>query len=167
MSGPLSETPVSVLFVCLGNICRSPLAEGVFRALVAESGLEASFLIDSAGTSGWHDGEPPDARATAVAKRRGIALTGASRRVEEPDLRRFHHVIAMDRDNLSALRKLARRAAPNAEIRLLREFDPRADGDRDVPDPYFGGETGFENVHDIVERSCRGLLAALRERYGL
>jgi len=163
----LSELPVSVLFVCLGNICRSPLAEGVFRALVAESGLEASFVIDSAGTSGWHDGEPPDARATAVAKRRGVELGGTSRRVGGRDLRRFRHVIAMDGDNLGELRKLARRAAPDADIRLLREFDPRADGDRDVPDPYFGGEAGFENVHEIVERSCRGLLEALRERYGL
>jgi protein-tyrosine phosphatase len=163
----LSDTPVSVLFVCLGNICRSPLAEGVFRALVAESGLENSFVIDSAGTSGWHDGEPPDARATAVAKRRGVELGGTSRQVEGPDLRRFRHVIAMDTENLRELRKLARRTAPDADIRLLRDFDPRADGDRDVPDPYFGGEAGFENVHDMVERSCRGLLEALRARYGL
>jgi len=163
----LSETPVSVLFVCLGNICRSPVAEGVFRALVAKSGLEGSFVIDSAGTSGWHDGEPADARATAVAKRHGVALTGTSRRVGAPDFRRFRHIIAMDSANLRELQRLAERSAPDADIRLHREFDPQADGDRDVPDPYFGGEAGFENVHAIVERSCRGLLDELRARYGL
>ncbi len=163
----MSDTHVSVLFVCLGNICRSPLAEGVFRALVAESGLEDSFVIDSAGTSGWHDGEPPDTRATAVARKHGIEVSGTSRKVTAPDLRRFDHIIAMDNDNLRELRKLAARAAPDADIRLLREFDPRADGDHDVPDPYFGGEAGFENVHDMVDRSCRALLAELRESHGL
>jgi protein-tyrosine phosphatase len=162
-----SKTPVSVLFVCLGNICRSPLAEGVFRALVAEAGLADSFEIDSAGTSGWHDGEPPDARAAAVARRHGIELGGTSRRVEGGDLRRFDHIIAMDGDNLRDLRKLADRAAADADIRRLREFDPRGNGDLDVPDPYFGGDAGFENVHDMVERSCRALLAELRELHGL
>jgi protein-tyrosine phosphatase len=163
----LSDKPVSVLFVCLGNICRSPLAEGVFRALVTKSGLEHAFEIDSAGTSGWHDGEPPDARATAVANRRGITLTGTSRRVETADFQRFRHIIAMDGENLRQLRRLARRTAPDADIRLLREFDPRADGERDVPDPWFGGAAGFENVHDMVERACRGLLEALRALHGL
>lgn len=163
----MSHKTVSVLFVCLGNICRSPLAEGVFRALVAESGLEDSFLIDSAGTSGWHDGEPPDARATAVARKHGIEVSGTSRKVTGPDLRRFDHIIAMDADNLRELRKLAQRAAPDADIRRLREFDPQVDGDLDVPDPYFGGEAGFENVRDMVDRSCRGLLEELRARYGL
>jgi protein-tyrosine phosphatase len=163
----LSEPSVSVLFVCLGNICRSPLAEGVFRTLVEKEGLADRFVIDSAGTSGWHDAEPPDPRATAVARRHGVELAGTSRKVKGADLRRFHHIIAMDAENVRELRKLAARAAPDADIRLLREYDSRADGDRDVPDPYFGGEAGFENVHDIVERSCRALLADLREQYGL
>ena len=164
---PAENHPIGVLFVCLGNICRSPLAEGVFRALVSEAGLAHRFAIDSAGTFGWHEGDAPDARTRAVARRRGIELAGVSRRVTASDLERFHHVVAMDGDNLRELRKLAKRAAPGADIGLLRDFDPLADGRRDVPDPYYGGEDGFVEVHDIVERSCRALLAELRERYHL
>ena len=163
----MSEEPVSVLFVCLGNICRSPLAEGVFRSLVAGAGLEHRFEIDSAGTSGWHDGEPPDARTLAVALRRGVELTRISRRVTDSDLQRFRHILAMDGDNLRELQRLAARTAPQADVRLLRDFDSAADSRRDIPDPYFGGTDGFEDVHDIVDRSCRGLLAELRARYGL
>jgi protein-tyrosine phosphatase len=162
-----SHDRIGVLFVCLGNICRSPLAEGVFRSLVDEAGLAHRFEIDSAGTSGWHDGESADARTVAVARRRGVELTSISRRVSEADLMRFHHILAMDGNNLRELRRLARDAPPGAEIRLLREFDAMADGRKDVPDPWFSGEEGFEQVHDMVERSCRGLLAELRRHYVL
>src|SRR5687768_5933093 len=100
---PMSAEPVRVLFVCLGNICRSPLAEAVFRQQVAQRGLQDRFEIDSAGTSGYHDGAPPDRRSTETARRRGVELTGHSRRVMPDDLRRFHYVIAMDAENEAAL----------------------------------------------------------------
>jgi protein-tyrosine phosphatase len=151
-----------VLFVCLGNICRSPLAENVFRHLVEEAGLEDDFDIDSAGTGSWHVGEPPDARAAAVASANGIRLRGRARQVSTDDLVSFDHVIAMDRDNLRDLQVMARSGASTARIGLLRAYDPRPDGD-DVPDPYYGGPRGFEDVFDIVSRSCRSLLATLTE----
>lgn len=157
---------VSVLFVCLGNICRSPLAEGAFRGLVKEAGLEGRFEVDSAGTSGYHDGEGPDPRTVEVARRRGITLDGVSRRITAADLRRFDFILAMDGDNLSELERLAGRAGIDAPIRLLREYDPEADGDMEVPDPYFGGARGFERVQDIVERSCEALLAGIRRERG-
>ena len=157
---------VSVLFVCLGNICRSPLAEGVFRGLAREAGLEDRFRVDSAGTSGYHDGEGPDPRTVKVARRRGITLDGVSRRVTVDDLERFDYILAMDEDNLTELRRLARSAGIEAPLRLLREFDPSTAGDLEVPDPYFGGARGFERVQEIVERSCEGLLAEIRRTRG-
>jgi protein-tyrosine phosphatase len=157
---------VSVLFVCLGNICRSPLAEGVFRGLVREAGLEDRFEVDSAGTSGYHDGECADPRTVDVARRRGIALESVSRRINVRDLHRFHYILAMDDDNLAELNRLADQADVDAPVRLLREYDPEAVGDLDVPDPYFGGARGFERVQDIVERSCIGLLQAIRDERG-
>lgn len=158
--------PIRVLFVCLGNICRSPLAEAVFRHLVAERGWTDRFDIDSAGTSGWHRGAPPDARSTETARRRGITLAGGSRKVTSMDLRRFHYVIAMDEENLDALRELQAAAGGTAQVRRLREFEPGA-ASLDVPDPYYGGPRGFEEVHDIVERACAGLLAHVAAEHGL
>ena len=158
--------PIRVLFVCLGNICRSPLAEAVFRHLVDERGWTERFDIDSAGTSGWHRGAPPDARSTETARRRGIEVVGASRKVVAADLRRFHYVIAMDEENLDALRELQASAGGTAQVRRLREFEPRA-ASLDVPDPYYGGPRGFEDVHDIVERACAGLLAHIAAEHGL
>jgi len=158
--------PIRVLFVCLGNICRSPLAEAVFRHLVDERGWTERFEIDSAGTSGWHRGSPPDARSTEVARRRGIALTGGSRKVVAADLRRFHYVIAMDEENLDALRELRASSGGTAQVRRLRELEPGA-ASLDVPDPYYGGPRGFEDVHDIVERACAGLLAHIAAEHGL
>jgi protein-tyrosine phosphatase len=151
---------VRVLFVCMGNICRSPTAEGVMRRLLEDEGLDVE--IDSAGTGGWHAGEPPDERATLAARRRGVTLEGAARQVRPEDFRRFDLLIALDRSNLREL--LAR--APDEEaaekVRLLREFDPAADGDFDVPDPYYGGDRGFETVLDMVDAACRGLIDELR-----
>jgi protein-tyrosine phosphatase len=152
---------VRICFVCLGNICRSPTAEAVMRHLVAAEGLHGAFEIDSAGTGAWHVGEPPDERSVATARRRGIAMTGAARQFRRADFARFDHVIAMDRDNVLALQRIAADDAARAKIRLLRSFDPAADGD-DVPDPYYGGERGFEEVLDICEAACRALLQALR-----
>lgn len=147
-----------VLFVCLGNICRSPTAEGVMRSLLAE--VEVEVEVDSAGTGGWHVGAPPDERAAETAAARGIALEGSARRVEVGDLDRFDLVVAMDRENLADLRRLAAGPHHEAKLVLLREFDQDsvAAGELEVPDPYYGGEGGFHHVLDVVERGCRGLL---------
>lgn len=186
----MNPVPIRVLFVCMGNICRSPMAEGVFRHIVRQAGLERRFEIDSAGIGDWHEGEPPDERASAAAATRGIRLEGRARQVRPGDLRRFDYILAMDTDNLSALRRLAgmpsrpvvgikRRGAPPAEVRLFREFEvdgaapPNTPGrgqdaeDLDVPDPYYGGPTGFDRVYEMIERSAHGLLRHIRTERGL
>jgi protein-tyrosine phosphatase len=160
-ANPSDSRRTSVLFVCLGNICRSPLAEGVFRSLVDDAGLADRFEIDSAGTGAWHVGERPDARAALIANQHGVLLDCRARQVTEDDLRRFDYVIAMDRENLRKLQRMAATAGSNAEIRLLRDFDRVADGD-EVPDPYYGGASGFETVYEMVHRSCQVLLDKLR-----
>jgi protein-tyrosine phosphatase len=153
---------VAVLFVCMGNICRSPTAEGVFRHHVAEAGLDALFEIDSAGTHAYHVGEPPDRRAQEAATRRGVSLADIrARRVAAEDFERFHHIIAMDEDNLVMLHEQAD-AAHRDKIRLFLEFG--SGPETEVPDPYYGGTTGFERVLDLVEDASRGLLEALRQR---
>ena len=150
-----------LLFVCLGNICRSPLAEGIFRDLVEKAGLSSSFEIESAGTGGWHVGESPDSRATMVASRYGVTLDSKAQQVSESDLERFDYVIAMDRDNHSVLERMIAGSGAEPELHLLREFDPSGTGD-EVPDPYYGGASGFETVYEMVHRSCVGLLEHIR-----
>jgi protein-tyrosine phosphatase len=149
-----------LLFVCLGNICRSPTAEGVMRRLAHEAALEDRVELDSAGTGDWHVGSAPDARASAAAGRRGLVLEGAARTVTAEDFGRFDLVLAMDRSNHAELLRLAPDAAARAKVRLLREFDPEsvAAGQLEVPDPYYGADRGFEEVLDVVEAACRGLL---------
>ena len=149
----------SILFVCLGNICRSPTAEGVFRKLVEEAGLSDDFEIDSAGTGDWHAGEPPDARMSRAARTRGYALTSTARAVIRDDFRRFDHILAMDHDNFRHLRRIAPDGLEN-KVRLFRDDDPLGKSE-DVPDPYYGGPAGFETVLDIVERTARTLLSRL------
>jgi protein-tyrosine phosphatase len=158
------QAPFRVLFVCLGNICRSPTAEGTMRALVREADMEDRIELDSAGTGSWHVGSSPDERATAAAAARGIALEGAARQVSVADFDDFNLMIAMDSANLSDLRELAGDDRRRAKVRLLREFDPvgGATGELDVPDPYYGPGDGFERVLDMVEASCRGLLEQIR-----
>jgi protein-tyrosine phosphatase len=163
----MTPDPIRVLFVCLGNICRSPLAEGVFRALVEAEGLAERVAVDSAGTSSYHSGEAPDPRTVASARKRGIELSHAARQVTGADMDRFQYIVVMDRRNLGKVRQLAASVRPGKEIHLLRRFDAQADGNMEVPDPYFGGPTGFEDVHDMVERSCRALLAHIRDERGL
>jgi protein-tyrosine phosphatase len=161
--------PVRILFVCLGNICRSPTAEGVMRALVREAGLEGAIELDSAGTGAWHVGSPPDERATQTAHARGIVLAGAARKVAPQDFQDFDLILAMDSSNLRDLQELAEGEQQRVEVRLLREFDP-ASVDRDpahpldVPDPYYGGPSGFEHVLDLVRAACVGLLDEVRDR---
>jgi protein-tyrosine phosphatase len=156
--------PTRVLFVCLGNICRSPLAECVFRDLAIRREVDHLFEIDSAGTSGWHVGNPPDERSVATARGRGVEVCGASRKLEADDLRNFDYIIAMDAQNRGNVLRLARESGGGARVHLLREWDADAES-LEVPDPYFGGPSGFEDVHDIVERSCAALLEhLLRDR---
>lgn len=150
-----------MLFVCLGNICRSPLAEGVFAHLVEAEGLTDQFEIDSAGTGAWHVGEPPDGRASQVAASHGILLDSRARQVEAEDLERFDHILAMDRSNLRELQRMVDLSGEAVEVRLLREYDREADGD-EVPDPYYGGADGFEHVYRMVRRSCEYLLEDIR-----
>jgi len=153
-----------VLFVCLGNICRSPTAEGVLRHELAAAGLAGEVHVESAGTGDWHVGEPPDRRATAAAAGRGVTLAGSAQRIEAFHFDDFDLILAMDRQNLAELRLLAPHAAGAGKLHLLREFDPLAveSGDLEVPDPYFGGTDGFEEVLDMVERACEGLIAEIR-----
>jgi protein-tyrosine phosphatase len=154
---------VRLLFVCLGNICRSPTAEGVMRALVAEGGLAGSIQVESAGTGAWHVGSSPDARASEEALARGVTLEGRARQVRREDFADFDLLLAMDRQNLSDLQALAPDEQAREKVRLLREFDPASDGSLDVPDPYYGAPGGFAEVFDLVHAACAGLLEEIRE----
>ena len=161
------EGRVRLLFVCLGNICRSPTAEGVMRALVAEAGLQEQIEIDSAGTGSWHVGSAPDRRATDAARARGLVLEGAARQVSPADLEHYDLLLAMDAENARELRALAEDERQRAKVRLLREFDPAGNDDPsirdlDVPDPYYGGPGGFDEVLDLVQAACEGLLQEIR-----
>ncbi|GIW74419.1 MAG: hypothetical protein KatS3mg103_0941 [Phycisphaerales bacterium] len=149
----------SVLFVCLGNICRSPLAEGIFLDLLRRRGIEG-IMVDSAGTGGWHAGERPDRRALAVAERRGVALPSIARKVAVEDFDRFTHIVAMDASNYEDLLSLG---APMEKVRLMRSFEPGLGTGpaRDVPDPYYGGPEGFDEVFDMLQSACEGLLEHL------
>jgi protein-tyrosine phosphatase len=157
------QSDVRILFVCLGNICRSPTAEGVLRVIAAREAPELSIEVDSAGTAAYHVGEPPDPRTRAAAARRGYDLAHLRARVVEPaDFTRFDLILAMDEENLRVLRRRAPDAAPE-RLRLFMEFAPQTDTP-EVPDPYYGGPNGFEEVLDLVEAAARGLLAHLRQR---
>lgn len=158
---------VRLCFVCLGNICRSPTAEGIMLKLVQDQALSARVLVDSAGTSAHHIGERADPRTLQTAKRRGVHLPSVARQWQRSDFGRFDYVLAMDRQNQHHLLALA---TPDmqAKVHLLRRFDPQHDpADADVPDPYYGGADGFERVFDICEAACRGLLTHLRKEHGL
>lgn len=158
---------VRICFVCLGNICRSPTAEGIMLAMVAESGLTDQISIDSAGTGAWHVGEPADARSRACAAGRGVDLPSIARRFEPSDFARFDHVLAMDESNLADLLELAPDASSRSRVALLRRFDPASPGDLEVPDPYHGGRRGFDDVFEICEAACRGLLDHLITHHDL
>lgn len=162
------QTKSSVLFVCMGNICRSPAAEGVFRHYVERQGAAGNFRIDSAGAIDYHNDKPADPRMRAAASRRGYTLTSISRQVTFEDLDEFDLIVAMDRDNLWYLEELA--GGPRAHIRLLGSFLPEyrsgAEQAPEVPDPYYGGSQGFEEVLDMIERACPGIHSDCRESSG-
>jgi protein-tyrosine phosphatase len=168
MSDPRpSDRPVRVLFVCLGNICRSPLAEGAFRHLVEQDGLAEAFEIDSAGTGPWHVGERPDPRTRSTARRYGLDLDGLrARQIQRRDLDHYDHVFVMDKMNLHDVLTLDPDGDHGTRVRLFREFDPTPEGYQ-VPDPYSGGSEGFESVHAIVMRTARAILDRLKAIYQL
>jgi len=161
-----SNGSVAVCFVCLGNICRSPTAEGIFKKLVRDAGLDDRIAIESRGTGDWHTGEPADARARAAAKRRGVVLDGVACRFERVDFARFDYILSMDPRVLDSLLRLARTDAERNRVYNFRAFDPDSPPDAPVPDPYYGGADGFDEVFDICEAGCRGLLAEVRDRLG-
>ena len=155
---------VKVLFVCLGNICRSPTAEGVFTALINREGLTDLVSVDSAGTGDWHVGDQPDRRAQAAAKARGYDLSmQRARQIKEMDFWDFDYVIAMDSQNHSDLSIMAPTNAQD-RIRMFLSFAPK-EGITDVPDPYYGGANGFDHVLDLVEAASLGLLQEIRKRH--
>jgi protein-tyrosine phosphatase len=155
---------VRALFVCMGNICRSPTAEAVFRRQVEQAGLEGEIFIDSAGTHDYHIGEPPDPRTRQAAMLRGYDMSALrGRQVSRTDFRNFDYVLAMDNANLSILQRL-QPADAGAHLGLFLAFATRHD-QREVPDPYYGGEEGFERVLNMVEDACEGLLGHIRQRH--
>lgn len=158
--------PVRVLFVCLGNICRSPLAEGVFRDKVRAAGLSDRIEIDSAGTGAWHAGEPPDRRMIATARGHGVDLSEQrARQFVDTDLADFDHILAMDKSNLHDILYLDEGEDFGQRVTLFRQWDPEP-GTYEVPDPYYGGPEGFEDVYRIVDRTAENLLAGLQAHYG-
>lgn len=159
---------INVLFVCLGNICRSPMAEGIFKKNILEGGFEDKIFCDSAGTSSYHIGELPDERMRATAQKHGIILNHLARQLSKEDFQKFNYIIAMDSKNYHNIKVEKDRlgAESSTQIFLMREFDPKKKSE-DVPDPYFGGMDGFEEVYDIVKRSSLELLKFLTEEHNL
>lgn len=160
---------IRLCFVCLGNICRSPTAEGVMIALVEQANLARSIEVDSAGTAAYHIGEPPDPRSLRAAKAHAVHLPSIARQFERGDFARFEYVLAMDRTNRANLLSLSRSEAERSKVVLLRSFDASSveRGELDVPDPYYGGAEGFEEVFQICHAACTGLLAHLCREHGL
>lgn len=161
----MSFKKVGVLFVCLGNICRSPAAEGAFIHLAKEKELDGFFKIDSCGTAGYHVGEPPHETTRQVAASRGIILKHFCRQLTYQDFQNFDYILAMDESNLKNILRIAKTDSDRAKVHKFREFDHTVNGAPDVPDPYYGGLAGFEHVQDIVTRSSAGLLSWLIEKH--
>lgn len=160
----MEQEVARVLFVCMGNICRSPTAQGVFRKLLETEGLRSAIGSDSAGTHAYHAGEPPDKRAQETALRRGVDMSDLRARIVDPeDFSRFDYVLAMDQDNYHSLSAICPRGA-EPKLMLLMDFAPHL-RTREVPDPYYGGAGGFERVFDMVEAASEGLLADIRRRF--
>jgi len=151
-----------VCFVCTGNICRSPMAEHVFRARLAEAGLDGAVEVDSAGTGGWHEGDPADPRTVSVLDEHGYGSAHTARQFRVSWFPALDLVIALDQGHARELRRLAPTPEDAAKIRLLRSYDPEAGPDLDVPDPYYGGREGFEECLEMVEAASEGLLAVVR-----
>lgn len=149
-----------ILFVCLGNICRSPLAEAIFKHRLKQRGIEDQFEVDSCGTANYHIGDPPDSRTIANAQRHGITIDHIGRQLQAEDLDYFDLILAMDKSNLANIFRLQNKEEQIGKITLMREYDPLQNGE-EVPDPYYGGEKGFQNVYEILDRSTESLLDKL------
>lgn len=158
-----ATAPTRVLFVCLGNICRSPAAEGLFLHRLQQRGLSDAFVVDSAGTGSWHVGKPADARMIRAAEARGVLLPSRARQITAADLQSFDQILTMDASNLANVRRLAPAEAITARIEPMTAYCRRHHAD-EVPDPYYGGTDGFNDVLDLLEDACDGLLEALLER---
>ena len=156
---------VEISFVCLGNICRSPLAQGVFQDLVNQKKLEQKIIVTSAGTSGWHIGDLPDERMCRTAQSKGIQLESRARQFQSADFNRFNLILAMDHSNLARLEEIAPSNLSPEKLMLFRSFDPECNGNQDVPDPYYGGAKGFEEVYSMVKRTCPPLLDYIKSRF--
>ena len=154
---------IKVCFVCLGNICRSPTAEGVMQGLVDKRELSDSIQLDSAGTGAWHVGNKADARSREVAQTRGLELTSRARQFKASDFEKFDYVLAMDRSNYENLSAMATSEQQN-KLHMFRSFDPATPHGPDVPDPYYGGPQGFEDVFDMCESACEGLLNHIQDK---
>jgi protein-tyrosine phosphatase len=149
---------INVLFVCLGNICRSPLAEGIFKKLVKEKGLDSFIFSDSAGTSRWHIDEPPDTRSIQIAEKNGVELDHYGRQILRNDLDKFDYILAMDNENYEGILRLKNPDHYHkTKIMIMRDFDNQQSG-ADIPDPYYGGQDGFQIVYDMLEESLTNLL---------
>jgi len=157
------ENPFKIIFVCLGNICRSPTAEGIFQHLLNERGLQPYFSVESAGTSAYHIGERANKKSRQVAGENGVELNSRARLFESDDLEEFDMILAMDNENQRNIEDMDRDRRYRNKIYMMRDFDPQP-GDGNVPDPYYGGLDGFQNVYDVVYRSCEALLDKLEER---
>jgi len=159
--------PIRVSFVCLGNICRSPTAEGIMRHLVDRAGLSDKIEVESHGTGTWHLGERADRRARETAQGRGVTLNGRAQQFSEQDFSRLDYILVMDVGIKNALARLATTDEGRAKLHLLRSFDPASPSDAPVPDPYYGGPDGFEEVFDICDAACRGLLDHIIDQHQL
>ncbi len=158
------DSLIRIMFVCAGNICRSPLAEGVFRHVAREQGALDRFEIASSGTGGWHVGESPDRRMRKTASSHGVSLDGQrAQQFEAGDLEYYDLILAMDKNNLSHIRYMDARNRYGDKIKLFRSYDPEP-GDEEVPDPYYGGAQGFEEVYRMVDRTVKEILKAYEER---
>lgn len=163
----MSVKKVSVCFVCLGNICRSPIAEGILNKLISDAGLRGRVRVDSCGTGGWHKGERADKRARDTAGKRGYELNSVARQITANDFITHDLLIGMDQTNIRDMQGLAPDPKSKLKIKLLRDYDQLSPKGAEVPDPYYGNLEEFGRVFDLIETACKGLLASLRQIYGL
>lgn len=157
------EGNINLLFVCLGNICRSPAAEGIIKKMIKDEGLEDKVFVDSAGTSNWNEGNPPDERMQKHGSKRGYTFEGSARTFRSSDFDKFDYILVMDSNNYNNVKKLARTKEDIAKIRMMTDFMSNSDHDH-VPDPYYGGEDGFELVMNLLEDASKGLLEEVKRK---
>lgn len=158
---------IKVLFVCLGNICRSPAAEGIMKRMIEKNHLENEIEVDSAGTSGWHQGELPDARMRMHGEKRGYDFNSRSRKISSSDLNQFDYIIVMDNNHHKNVKSLASTPEEAKKIHMMTDFSRQITGHKHVPDPYYGESDGFELVMDLLEDACEGLLQTIIKEHNL